>query len=184
MEPMTDTAVILNGEVYATWVCEAQKLQADDINEAIAFYKEITGHDPVQITLHPKNEALAPDGFKVEYLGGVLANEVWMAARQITKSKTSLENKKVVAQQGQEIMSTLEDEKPTVDIIQSVTPITTNEMKRGPKHRQLPDDSIRQWASEGAGSKAIASKLKAEHGITISYKTIQRRLKGFWYEKN
>jgi len=50
--------------------------------------------------------------------------------------------------------------------------------KRGPKRRQLPEDLIKQWSSEGMGSKAITSQLKAELGITVSYKTIQRILSG------
>lgn len=50
--------------------------------------------------------------------------------------------------------------------------------KRGPKHRRLPEDLIKQFADEGMGSKAIAAKLKTEFSITVSYKTIQRILSG------
>ena len=50
--------------------------------------------------------------------------------------------------------------------------------KRGPKHRDLPEDLIRQWASEGMGSKSIAARLKREQGITVHYSTIQRILTG------
>jgi hypothetical protein len=78
---------------------------------------------------------------------------------------------------GDGIMSTLESKKSEVDIIQPSVAIRAV-VKRGPKHRQLPEDLIRQLASEGMGSKVIAARLKAEHGIIVSYKTIQRILSG------
>lgn len=74
-------------------------------------------------------------------------------------------------------MSTLNDKKSEVDIIQpSVAKVTRG--KRGPKHKALPQELIEQWAGESMGSKAIASKLNSELGITVSYKTIQRLLSG------
>ncbi len=74
-------------------------------------------------------------------------------------------------------MSTLSGRKIEVDIIQpSVAKVTRG--KRGPKHKALPHELIKQWASEGMGSKAITSKLKEELGIKVSYKTIQRVLSG------
>ena len=48
--------------------------------------------------------------------------------------------------------------------------------KRGPKHRDLPEDLIRQWASQGMGSKAIAQRLKREQGIEVHFTTIYRLL--------
>ncbi|MFC1906958.1 hypothetical protein ACFLW8_02620 [Chloroflexota bacterium] len=45
------------------------------------------------------------------------------------------------------------------------------------KKRALPEDLIKQWASEGEGSKAIVTRLKSQ-GIAVSYKTIQRLLNG------
>ena len=72
-------------------------------------------------------------------------------------------------------MSTLDDKKIEVDIIQpSVAKVTR--VKRGPKQKPLPQELIEQWAGEGMGSRAIASKLKNELGIKVSYKTIQRAL--------
>ncbi len=50
--------------------------------------------------------------------------------------------------------------------------------KRGPKHRDLPEDLIRQWADQGMGSKSIAARLKREQSIEVHYSTIQRILKG------
>jgi len=75
------------------------------------------------------------------------------------------------------IMSTLNDKRIEVDIIQpSVAKVTR--VKRGPKQKPLPQELIEQWAGEELGSKAIASKLNNELGIKVSYKTIQRLLSG------
>ena len=76
-------------------------------------------------------------------------------------------------------MSTLDSEKSEVDIIQPPTPSRTimrTDSKRGPKHKPLPQEMIIEWASEDMGSKAIATRLREEQGITVSYKTIQRVL--------
>ena len=70
------------------------------------------------------------------------------------------------------IMSTLNYEKSKVDIISSPAPFKISG-KRGPKHRWLPEDLIRELAAAGMGSKAIVTKLKKEDGTIISYKTIQ-----------
>jgi len=74
-------------------------------------------------------------------------------------------------------MSTLNDKKSEVDIIQPSVGKVTRE-KRGPKQQALPQELIKQWAGEDMGSKAIASKLNNELGIKVSYKTIQRLLSG------
>ncbi len=76
------------------------------------------------------------------------------------------------------IMSTLESKKIEVDIIHPPDAIYRPSGKRGPKHKRLPEDLIKQLSDEGMGSKAIATRLKAELGITVSYKTIQRVLSG------
>lgn len=91
-----------------------------------------------------------------------------------------------IPQHGAGIMSTLESQKSEVDIIHPPVmsgakgrfTCKTTSGKRGPKHRRLPEDLIRQLASEGMGSKAIADRLRAEPGVTVSYKTIQRILSG------
>ena len=82
-----------------------------------------------------------------------------------------------VSQHGAGIMSTLAGEKSGVD---TITPLVSTKMfgKRGPKHRELPEDLIIQFACEGMGSKAIAARLRSEMGIKVSYKTIQRVLSG------
>ena len=43
---------------------------------------------------------------------------------------------------------------------------------------ELPDYEIKQLHNNGMGSKAIAAQLKREHGIDVSYKTVQRVLSG------
>lgn len=55
---------------------------------------------------------------------------------------------------------------------------STEVKRRGPKQLPVPEDLIRELASQGLGSKAIAAKLN-ERGISVSYKTIQRRIQGF-----
>jgi len=78
---------------------------------------------------------------------------------------------------GDGIMSTVERGKIQVDMIHP--PDTTRTPpKRGPKFRDLPEDLIRELASQDQGSKAIATRLNVEHGIKVSYKTIQRVLSG------
>ncbi len=72
-------------------------------------------------------------------------------------------------------MSTVNGKKSEVDIIQPPVGKVTRE-KRGPKQKALPQELIEQWAGEGIGSKAIASKLNNELSIKVSYKTIQRAL--------
>ena len=46
------------------------------------------------------------------------------------------------------------------------------------KKKILPEGQIRQFHNEGMGPKAIATKLKREQSIAVSYKTIQRILSG------
>lgn len=77
-------------------------------------------------------------------------------------------------------MSIVNDKKISMDIIQPTTAteaLFQQSQKRGRKPQELPTDLIIQLAND-MGSVAIASLLKREHGITISYKTIQRILSG------
>ncbi len=76
----------------------------------------------------------------------------------------------------QSIMSTPASEKSEGDIIAPSVSVVTA-AKRGPKHKILPEDRIRRWGKK-MGSKAIATKLREELGINVSYKTIQRILNG------
>ncbi len=74
--------------------------------------------------------------------------------------------------QGALIMSTLNDKKSEVDKINP----TLHRDGRGRKPQPLPVERIKQLAFAGMGSKEIATKLKGE-GCSVSYKTIQRRLR-------
>jgi DNA-directed RNA polymerase subunit RPC12/RpoP len=47
----------------------------------------------------------------------------------------------------------------------------------GGNHRAVPDDMVKELASQGLGCKAIANKL-LDQGIVISPSTINRRLQG------
>lgn len=97
---------------------------------------------------------------------------VWIPKHQKIAPKKQYQ----IPRHGEGIMSTLERQKFEVDIIQP-TVASRVSGKRGPKHRQLPEDLIRQLNDEGMGARAIASELKA-HGIEISYKTVQRIVTG------
>jgi hypothetical protein len=74
------------------------------------------------------------------------------------------------------IMSTPKTPKTKGD---KTTPLAMVKRRRGPKYKVLPVEKIKRLAKEeGMGSKRIAAQLEKEHGITISYKTIQRILNG------
>jgi hypothetical protein len=92
-------------------------------------------------------------------------------AREISKEVAG------VAGHTPQIMSTVASKKIEVDIIKPSVAARAV-LKRGPKHKALPQELVKQWAGDGMGSKAIASKLNNELGINISYKTIQRALSG------
>ncbi len=184
----------INGEMIV-W-CEPMerakpKVVGSDIPKALAWFKEKTGQDAKKICLHPSLASLeVPEGIQVELVGGCLAWEVWLSddgsvvPARITQADVILghENAEVVSSYPPGIMSTLTGKKSEVDIIQPSVGKVTRE-KRGPKFTELPEDLIRQLAGEGMGSKAIASRLKAE-GLEISYKTIQRRLAGMTATKD
>jgi len=74
------------------------------------------------------------------------------------------------------IMSTVERAKIIGDIIQPSV-ATKPIIKRGRKPIELPRELIAELANKGMGSKAIAGQLKADLGIKVSYKTIQRILR-------
>lgn len=92
-------------------------------------------------------------------------------AREISKEVAG------VAEHTPQIMSTVASKKIEVDIIKPSVAARAV-LKRGPKHKALPQELVKQWAGEGIGSKGIASKLNNELGIKVSYKTIQRSLSG------
>lgn len=97
--------------------------------------------------------------------------------KPLTTSETTPQKVAKVSQPMRQIKSTVGGRKIEVDKIQPSVAARAV-LKRGPKHKALPQELVKQWASEGTGSKAIASKLKSELGIKVSYKTIQRLLSG------
>lgn len=179
------TAIKEEYKGWLTW-CEPMyrakmEVLEGDIPRAIEWFKEKTGQDARAITLHPRHKDLpVPEGIEVVYKGGCLSWQVWLSIENsFTSNNAKIKGLKagVVSQVGQTIMSTLTDKKIRVDIIPSSVGIVTLE-KRGPKFTGLPEDLIRQWASEGMGTKSIATKLEKEYRLVVSYKTIQRRLQG------
>ena len=106
---------------------------------------------------------------------GLTRRPDWIPQPQI--KEVEREKGKQVVGDMPRIMSTLASQKSEVDIIHP-SPVSRASSKRGPKHKALPQELIKQWAGKGMGSKAIASKLKNEPGIKVSYKTIQRLLSG------
>lgn len=101
----------------------------------------------------------------------------WKRPDWIPKPKTSPEKVGDAPTPTPRIMSTVTDKKIKVDIIQPLVAKVTRG-KRGPKPKVLPNELIKQWAGEGMGSRAIATRLDAERDVKVSYKTIQRVLSG------
>ena len=73
-------------------------------------------------------------------------------------------------------------QKAKLSILNSPSPNMDNFRPRGKpttyKNRPLPEDKIKQLHKRGVGARAIATRLKKEQGIVVSYKTIQRILLG------
>ena len=130
---------------------------------------------------HPATEQ-SPDPRYCQGCYDFLHKEAEMLPRNkrpawIPKSQKARKKQYQVSQVRGGIMSTLESKEIEVDIIK--LPVGTRKPpKRGPKHKDLPIELIEQLARESIGSKAIATRLNAEHGIKVSYKTIQRVLSG------
>ena len=77
-----------------------------------------------------------------------------------------------VAEKEKEKMSTLNPPSLTVDKFRP------RGRPKAYNKRLLPDEKIKQLHKGGMGPKAIATLLKREQGIDVSYKTIQRVLSG------
>jgi hypothetical protein len=182
----TTEEIARNHFVYAEGIHHHDlQLRRGDIAEGIKAFRELTGRDAKLVTLHPTNEYLVdavPKGCAVAYSAGVLKWMMWLAVGEIKPGKNhnkeeAPQTTPVVSQVGQGIMSKLNDEKTSMDIIKpSVAKVAIG--KRGPKFKALPLELVRDLADEGFGSWAIASKVKKQTGIVVSYKTIQRLLNG------
>jgi hypothetical protein len=74
------------------------------------------------------------------------------------------------------------EQKTKMSTLNSLSPTVDNFRPRGRpktyKKQELPEDKIRELHKAGIGSKAIASKLKLDYAIKVSYKTIERVLSG------
>ena len=75
------------------------------------------------------------------------------------------------------LMSTLKSKKSVVDIKEALPP-SEPVIKVRRRRKDLPLDLIRELAGNGMGSKAIATTLKSDSNIIVTYKTIQRVLSG------
>ena len=104
-----------------------------------------------------------------------IPNPIKYPVVKATELKSTPQKVAGVSQHDTLIKHTLNQEKSEVCIIPTETP-KRNNIKRGRKHIELPDDLIIHWADEGMGSKAITSRLKHEYGIKVHYSTIQRRI--------
>ena len=63
------------------------------------------------------------------------------------------------------------------------TPVTVDNFRppdrpKTYKKQELPEPLIKEMKIAGMGAKAIATRLKVEQDINVSYKTIQRMLSG------
>ena len=154
------------GGPMVTW-CEPMqrgdlKLAPSDIQDALAWFKETTGHDAKLIVLNPKNDHYAReagDGVKVEYLGGCLTWEVWLSAEDnfVTQQAHIRTDTDLGQQRRNEIM------------IRRILPI-------GRPSIDLPMEKVTALAAKGLGYRAIAKTLQAE-GIQVSHMAVSRAIK-------
>lgn len=165
------------------------RLANSDIGDALAWFKDKTKQEPRLIVLHPSNEHFAEevgDGVKVAYLGGVLKGEVWLSAEDTFGSESQDIEKATDAKISPFITQPIEIDEKTPKLKKSILNPTNVSMDnfraRGRptsyKKRPVPNDQIKQLSEQGMGARAIASKLKREKDIVVSYKTIQRILSG------
>ncbi|MBA7680347.1 hypothetical protein ES703_88662 [subsurface metagenome] len=93
----------------------------------------------------------------------------------VTESKSGVDNT-------QPVETYTEQQKTKMSILTEKPSTMDNFRPRGRpktyKKRSLPGDKIKQLHQDGIGATAIASLLKREYGIDVSYKTIQRVLTG------
>jgi len=133
---------------------------------------------------NPPNEASPDERYCQDCYEFLLEEAKLLSAGQFPKwrpqhNKQKIEGEKTIPVSPDEypIMSNMESKNFVLDKIQPsvATKVISN---RGRKRRALPLELITQLADEGLGSWAIASRLKDEQSLDISYKTIQRILSG------
>jgi len=98
----------------------------------------------------------------------------WKPILHSTASKSEGIETAGVSQGIRTIMATVNGGKSEVAKIEARIPQRTE--TRGRKRRQLPEELMRQLASEGMGGKAIATQLRKEHGVKVGFRTIYRIL--------
>lgn len=161
------------------------KLMSGDIEKASECFKNKTGEAPKMIALNPKNEHLAgeaDENIKVNYSKGCLLWEIWLSGEDNFRASKPFNQVGIEGEKAQTIagylpnqMSTLNDNNSKVDISKvSVASGGTKSTRK--KYKELPEDFIKQLADKDMGSKAIATQLRIERGVKVSYKTIQRLL--------
>ncbi len=154
------------------------KVIPGDIKRATEWFRQVTGREVGEITLHPKLAKLAsevPAGVKVRFIGGCLAFEIWLAPQlQTLKAEQPAQKPATlpeVSRQPPTILSPINRKKSEGDKIK----VSVAKESRGRKHIALPLGEIKKLASQGYGAKAIASRLRDDNH-QVSYKTIQRLL--------
>ena len=164
---------------------QSLRLESGDIAQAIEAFKA-NGFTPTAIGLHPKNAARFSKeaealGLPVVFVGGCLLWEVWGYSEPLGVKSVGENNECAEGAGGGESLGAVGDDLRAIMSPSTATKVEGDIIrargKRGPKPRQLPEEAIKRWAGEGMGSKAIAVTLRREHGIVVSYKTIQRLLK-------
>lgn len=102
--------------------------------------------------------------------------------RWIPKPQTKPTEAKIEGEKQYHIVQPIDKEKTKMSTLNPPSVTVDKFRPRGRpktyKKHSLPDDKIRQLHKEGMGTKAIATYLKTELGIDVSYKTIQRVLSG------
>jgi hypothetical protein len=164
------------------------RVTAGDIEAAVAQFKETNGVVPQFIGLNPKSANLPVlEGVEVKLIGGCCQWEAWLSAADPNNSMSPRPSTLLEPLNGTSCVVKPSDPRkyPPDNYVHSKQPkqqpkvdtIIPTITRRGPRSHDLPDEKIRELALEGMGSKAIAARL--EHGgVKVSYRTIQRRLKG------
>jgi hypothetical protein len=177
----------------ACWYCwcggltnPKRQIRPGDIGKALDWYRQNAGVPGRAIRLHPKVMSLAvetPDGVEVIPHAGTLVWSIDVASvvpttatsiKAISRGQTVQE----VSGVGRANMSTLDDKRTRVDKLEPVTPKRPIGRKPGPRPMFLPTDRVRHLAGQGLGAKAIATLLRRDDQLDVSYKTVERLLRG------
>jgi hypothetical protein len=148
------------------------KLAPSDIQDALTWYKDITGQDVKLIVLHPKNERYAkevPEGITLEYVSGCLSWEVWLSPVDNFIRNTQS------APQG--LNKSLETPETPLETSVANTRTVTQAYPSISTPQDLLQQKIELLAGKGMSTRAIARVLQSE-GVKVSHMTVARRLQG------